>query len=140
MYFVTEASESHSYLYKLFLFFSLKPFLLVKRENASDVVTCGLVAQKPASGIFLDCQSLHLCLNLLPTLLRVLNYWCALEVSVLVDVSGLGFYSRNYWYLCWVCGSCYPFSLCEGPTHVRLYLICKRHIVTWLMITYLHIS
>lgn len=74
MYFVIEASESHSIFVQVVFVFSLMPFLLVKRENASDVVTCGLVAQKTATGIFLNCQSLHLCLNLLPTLLRILNY------------------------------------------------------------------
>lgn len=79
MCYVIEASESRSIfvqvVFVLFsLFFFIMPFFLVKRENASDVVTCGLVAQKAATGIFLDCQSLHLCLNLLPTLLRVLNY------------------------------------------------------------------
>lgn len=66
-----------------FCFVFLMCFLLIKRVHAASVVTWTPVAQIRATGIFLECQSLHVCLNLLHILL---NYWCGLEGSDLVDV------------------------------------------------------
>lgn len=85
--------------------FFLMPFLFVKKVNVSDVVMPWKpVAQIHTPGIFLECHSLRLCLNLLHMLLRILNYWCGLEVSSLVDLLGLGLCSRDYWHVCWACG------------------------------------
>lgn len=59
---VMEVTESHSILVQVFYIF-LMPFLLVKRVNASVVVTWTRVAQIHATDIFLDHWLLHLCLN-----------------------------------------------------------------------------
>lgn len=48
-----------------FCFVFLMCFLLIKRVHAASVVTWTPVAQIRATGIFLECQSLHVCLNLL---------------------------------------------------------------------------